>query len=226
MVDCMQGMSHMESVLSDEEMNGEETNHILDEIESCLALAQEITNWKMNNLVSLHQKLMQYSSPIKKPQNDKPVVAKVKTKVKKVTSSNVKEKIRRSERQSPALTKPANKDEVRLSTPRQRRKGNKEGDCYSNEFSSSKKRPSGRPSKSSRKKQASTTPLNLTNEPTYCLCDQVSFGEMIGCDNEKCAIEWFHFECVQLKVKPKGKWYCPACRGDRTNVCRSNINSK
>ena len=22
------------------------------------------------------------------------------------------------------------------------------------------------------------------DEPTYCLCDQVSFGEMIGCDNE------------------------------------------
>ncbi len=22
------------------------------------------------------------------------------------------------------------------------------------------------------------------NEPTYCLCNQVSFGEMIGCDND------------------------------------------
>lgn len=22
------------------------------------------------------------------------------------------------------------------------------------------------------------------DEPTYCLCQQVSFGEMIGCDNE------------------------------------------
>ena len=22
------------------------------------------------------------------------------------------------------------------------------------------------------------------NEPTYCLCQQVSFGEMIGCDND------------------------------------------
>jgi hypothetical protein len=23
------------------------------------------------------------------------------------------------------------------------------------------------------------------NEPTYCLCNQVSFGAMIGCDNEE-----------------------------------------
>uniref|UniRef100_A0A671KGX3 Inhibitor of growth family member 1 n=1 Tax=Sinocyclocheilus anshuiensis TaxID=1608454 RepID=A0A671KGX3_9TELE len=52
------------------------------------------------------------------------------------------------------------------------------------------------------------------NEPTYCLCEQVSFGEMIGCDNDECPIEWFHFSCVGLNHKPKGKWYCPKCRGD------------
>merc|ERR1712130_687146 len=33
------------------------------------------------------------------------------------------------------------------------------------------------------------------NEPTYCLCQQVSYGEMIGCDNQDCPIEWFHFGC-------------------------------
>ncbi|XP_031573130.1 inhibitor of growth protein 1-like [Actinia tenebrosa] len=49
------------------------------------------------------------------------------------------------------------------------------------------------------------------NEPTYCLCKQVSFGEMIGCDNDNCPIEWFHFQCVGLTNKPKGKWYCPKC---------------
>lgn len=72
------------------------------------------------------------------------------------------------------------------------------------------------------------------NEPTYCLCHQVSYGEMIGCDNPdvsvrllsyfeiicinlvfiivlclilQCPIEWFHFACVDLATKPKGKWY-------------------
>lgn len=49
------------------------------------------------------------------------------------------------------------------------------------------------------------------NEPKYCTCHQVSFGEMIACDNKECRIEWFHFACVDLKSKPKGKWYCPEC---------------
>lgn len=58
------------------------------------------------------------------------------------------------------------------------------------------------------------------DEPTYCLCQQISYGEMIGCDNERCSIEWFHFSCVGLTTKPKGKWYCPKCRGDRPNVMK------
>ncbi|KAL5015349.1 hypothetical protein ScPMuIL_009619 [Solemya velum] len=53
------------------------------------------------------------------------------------------------------------------------------------------------------------------NEPTYCLCHQVSYGEMIGCDNPDCLIEWFHFACVGLTTKPKGKWYCPRCQEER-----------
>lgn len=58
------------------------------------------------------------------------------------------------------------------------------------------------------------------DEPTYCLCDQISFGEMIMCDNDLCPIEWFHFSCVSLSTKPKGKWYCPKCRGDRPNAMK------
>lgn len=53
------------------------------------------------------------------------------------------------------------------------------------------------------------------NEPTYCLCHQVSYGEMIGCDNPDCPIEWFHFACVGLTTKPKGKWFCPRCTSER-----------
>ncbi|KAI0504722.1 hypothetical protein KFK09_015675 [Dendrobium nobile] len=51
------------------------------------------------------------------------------------------------------------------------------------------------------------------NEPTYCFCKQVSFGEMVACDNPDCKIEWFHYGCVGLKEQPKGKWYCPNCVG-------------
>ncbi|XP_063965428.1 inhibitor of growth protein 4-like [Lytechinus pictus] len=53
------------------------------------------------------------------------------------------------------------------------------------------------------------------NEPTYCLCHQVSYGEMIGCDNPDCPIEWFHFACVGLVTKPKGKWFCPKCSPEK-----------
>ncbi|KAA8527860.1 hypothetical protein F0562_035271 [Nyssa sinensis] len=51
------------------------------------------------------------------------------------------------------------------------------------------------------------------NEPTYCFCNQVSYGEMVGCDNPDCNIEWFHYGCVGLKEQPKGKWYCSDCAG-------------
>lgn len=49
------------------------------------------------------------------------------------------------------------------------------------------------------------------HEPRYCLCNQVSYGEMVGCDNPRCSVEWFHYECVNLTEAPKGKWYCPQC---------------
>ncbi|PIO66160.1 PHD-finger [Teladorsagia circumcincta] len=69
-----------------------------------------------------------------------------------------------------------------------------------------KKRTSNRLSKTPRVK------AKEEDEPTYCFCSRISFGEMIGCDNDKCEIEWFHFECIGLTTKPKGKWFCPNCR--------------
>lgn len=42
------------------------------------------------------------------------------------------------------------------------------------------------------------------DEPTYCYCNGVSYGEMVGCDADSCEREWFHLECVGLKVAPKG----------------------
>lgn len=70
-------------------------------------------------------------------------------------------------------------------------------------------------SKAKAERDASPADLPIDpNEPTYCLCNQVSYGEMIGCDNDECPIEWFHFSCVGLNHKPKGKWYCPKCRGE------------
>lgn len=52
----------------------------------------------------------------------------------------------------------------------------------------------------------------------YCLCDRVSFGEMIGCDADDCALGggWFHISCVGLTpatMPADGQqWFCPQCR--------------
>ncbi|GKT53235.1 PHD finger domain-containing protein [Colletotrichum tofieldiae] len=60
------------------------------------------------------------------------------------------------------------------------------------------------------------------NEPRYCDCNRVSFGEMIACDNDNCDKEWFHLECVGMTHIPARttKWYCPDCR------VRLNIGEK
>ena len=61
------------------------------------------------------------------------------------------------------------------------------------------------------------------NEPTYCTCNQVSYGEMVGCDNQKCPIEWFHYACVGIKEPPTGNWYCPLCRSVKKQQENENI---
>uniref|UniRef100_A0A8C1E8M0 Inhibitor of growth family member 1 n=2 Tax=Cyprinus carpio TaxID=7962 RepID=A0A8C1E8M0_CYPCA len=79
-----------------------------------------------------------------------------------------------------------------------------------NKTSKKKKR-----SKAKADRKPSPTDLLIDpNETTYCLFEQVSFGEMVGCDNYKCQIEWFQFSFVGLNHKPKGKWYCPKCTGE------------
>lgn len=58
-------------------------------------------------------------------------------------------------------------------------------------------------------------------EPKWCLCKVVSYGEMVLCDNKDCPIEWFHLGCVGLQVVPKGKWFCPECSSKMTNRHRN-----
>jgi inhibitor of growth protein 3 len=62
----------------------------------------------------------------------------------------------------------------------------------------------------------------------YCICHGPSYGEMIGCDNDNCEIEWvslsarssslrimlmiqFHISCLGLSRPPEGEWTCPQC---------------
>jgi hypothetical protein len=32
--------------------------------------------------------------------------------------------------------------------------------------------------------------LSNIDEQTYCLCDQISYGQMVCCDNNNCKVEW------------------------------------
>ena len=49
------------------------------------------------------------------------------------------------------------------------------------------------------------------DDKKYCICQTVSFGDMVACDNEDCPYEWFHWSCVGLKSEPNGTWFCPEC---------------
>ncbi|XP_072332103.1 inhibitor of growth protein 1 isoform X3 [Scyliorhinus torazame] len=135
--------------------------------------------------------------------------------------SNNKSSLERSRSEG---TTPVEKPSAKRSR-RQRNNENRENTSSNHDHEeSSAGMPKEKKAKTSKKKKRSkakaereASPADLPidpNEPTYCLCNQVSYGEMIGCDNEECPIEWFHFSCVSLNHKPKGKWYCPKCRGE------------
>lgn len=57
-----------------------------------------------------------------------------------------------------------------------------------------------------------TAAVQSEEEPTYCYCNQVSYGEMVACDGDDCEREWFHLACVNLSAPPKGSWFCDACK--------------
>ena len=46
-------------------------------------------------------------------------------------------------------------------------------------------------------------------------------GNMIGCENDDCAIQWFHVECLRIKHIPKKAWYCPECRKGKHSTMRT-----
>ncbi|TMS34503.1 hypothetical protein L596_002083 [Steinernema carpocapsae] len=50
-----------------------------------------------------------------------------------------------------------------------------------------------------------------SEEKTWCICSEKSYGEMVACDNQKCRIEWFHYHCVNISAPPTGTWLCPEC---------------
>lgn len=83
------------------------------------------------------------------------------------------------------------------------------------------------------------TGLLNPNEPIYCFCNYVSYGNMVRCDNTnviykfssflfylQCPKEWFHFNCVGLKNLPKGKWFCGTKCSNMANPKVKKYNKK
>lgn len=95
-------------------------------------------------------------------------------------------------------------------------------------------RAQGNKNKKKKKPEEGSEPTEEIDqdEERYCICDDVSYGSMILCDNHvsagavrygyfnanpiKCEKEWFHLDCVGLKdgelPARRAKWYCPDCR--------------
>jgi inhibitor of growth protein 3 len=64
-----------------------------------------------------------------------------------------------------------------------------------------------------KRKSAADSPEESTaDSKLYCICQQPSYGDMVGCDNDNCPYEWFHLECVGMKKVPKGDWMCDECK--------------
>lgn len=53
---------------------------------------------------------------------------------------------------------------------------------------------------------------NDDDDALYCICNKVSYGDMVGCDNDDCAKQWFHYKCVGVTEEPTGEWLCPDCK--------------
>ncbi|KAJ8515420.1 hypothetical protein ONZ45_g7148 [Pleurotus djamor] len=55
-----------------------------------------------------------------------------------------------------------------------------------------------------------------TDDKRYCICNGVSYGDMIGCDDTSCDKQWFHLACVGLSKAPDGSWHCDDCKSKRS----------
>ena len=82
------------------------------------------------------------------------------------------------------------------------------------------------------------------DDQTYCICNSISYGQMIACDDPQCEKEWvrfyntvrfrihahrnasrqFHLTCMNLEVPPEGRWFCDECRNKRNK--RTNRGGK
>ncbi|CAF1403496.1 unnamed protein product [Rotaria sordida] len=71
----------------------------------------------------------------------------------------------------------------------------------------------------------SNFPGQAIDERRYCFCNEMSYGDMIACDNPTCRREWFHYPCVGIVTPPKGKWFCAECTQMQQQQQQSQIST-
>jgi len=49
------------------------------------------------------------------------------------------------------------------------------------------------------------------DDTKYCYCGEVSYGDMVACDNADCKGQWFHWKCAGITEEPEGEWLCRDC---------------
>ncbi|ODV59278.1 uncharacterized protein ASCRUDRAFT_114458 [Ascoidea rubescens DSM 1968] len=85
-------------------------------------------------------------------------------------------------------------------------------------------------SKNSKKTKKSTKEhKNIdVKEERYCYCNDISYGPMIGCDNDSCKYGWFHYPCINMLRAPSAlkKWYCPTCKEEMDKKEEQKKNKK
>lgn len=73
------------------------------------------------------------------------------------------------------------------------------------------RRRGGQAASAASDEEAEEPEQDAEGDEIYCVCQQVSYGDMVACDNDLCPYQWFHWSCVGLKAEPKGDWLCPHC---------------
>ncbi|KAM3723909.1 Inhibitor of growth protein [Dirofilaria immitis] len=214
---AMREVERIQDILSEGlmEMNREQIDEMFDILENELRMAQHLAFWKSGVMFDVDKKLQNLIGRQTDSQQNKQQVTKLKGPRSKRQAPTMKENIRRIERdtRSQSVVKGKGKDspsppavsDQYISGRRKKMKGPE----MSEGRSIQKKRGAGRPRLPRKPRQSTSAVTEIVEnendpDPLYCLCRQVSYGDMILCENKKCN-EWYHFPCVQLRQKPKGK---------------------
>ena len=58
----------------------------------------------------------------------------------------------------------------------------------------------------------------------YCICRRPCFQPMTAFDAKHCDIEWYHCTCVNIKIAPKGSWFCENCTAKNKKTLKTELN--